>query len=221
MSEIFLFCHQIRGIKSWRLGFLLFFSVHLSQLSARRWTVKQICQASLFIFCNGWTAAFRVRGHLFTDCLTASLSLQIAKIWPIKQVQITLHWTCASHVYNSRASRRGLLWKEWILPFVVFQEQRGGGVGWDKKGRQKERQKEKRAEWAARAEILRLLASRAKRLVLLALLWLADLGRSASSAWRNFYPGHLYRLISHLSCWQINRASGAPSNRLISVLMWY
>ena len=75
---------------------------------------------------------------------------------------------------------RGLLWKDTILPFVAFQEQRGGGEGWDERQRQKGRQKEKEGEWAARAEIGRLLASRAERLVLLAPLWLADLGLDRS-----------------------------------------
>lgn len=64
---------------------------------------------------------------------------------------------------------------------MAFQEQRGGGEGWNEKQRQKDRQKEEKGEWAARAEIGRLLASRAKRLVLLAPLWLADLGLNRSS----------------------------------------
>lgn len=84
-----------------------------------------------------------------------------------------------------------------------------GAEGWRRRMGQetkdkKERQKEKNGEWAATAEILRLLASRAKRLVLLAPLWLADLGLDAP-AWTNFYSGRLYGLISHLTSWQVNR----------------
>lgn len=99
-----------------------------------------------------------------------------------------------------------------------------GAKGWRRRMGQetkKERKTEgEQGEWAARAEILRLLASCAKRLVLLAPLWLADLGADARAP-KNFYPAHLYGLISHLTSWQVSRASGEQSTGLISVLMWY
>lgn len=99
----------------------------------------------------------------------------------------------------------GPLWKDKILPFVVFQEQKGWRRRTGQETKTKRKTEGEKREWAARAEILRLLACCAKRLVLLVPLWLADLELSAK-AWKNFYLGHLCGLISHLTSWQANRA---------------